>query len=319
MRTIVVNQGALGDLLVSIPALRLMRKHRGDFTLAGEPERCLFLKASGEVSSVFPTNSAAFAQLYSGSIPPHLDYFNDIWWFTRRRGLVPTILMMPDAEKQATVVFTVDESPDQTNCSVFQFNQVKSLLGVEDEDINDYLQPFVYAKPLEERRLFDLAVHPGSGSPKKNIDLEIFFRVTTKVLEGHPQMTCCYILGPAEGEIAPRVEEFALKWEGRVKIANCFDLKSLSELLGSTRVFWGNDSGVTHLAAWCGTRTLVNFGPTNPRLWRPICGNVSVLQSHVACSPCGEMYNRCEELACLKNIDESAAFSQLQKWLEQSK
>ncbi len=316
MRTIVVNQGALGDLLISLPALRLLRKYRGDFTLAGEPERCLFLKASQEVSSAFPTNSAAFAQLYSGTIPPHLDYFNDIWWFTRRRGLVPTILMMPDSEKQATVVFTVDEGPDQTNSSLFQFNQVKALLGVQEEDIGDYLSPLIYARPVEEREQLHLAVHPGSGSQRKNIKLEIFFRVTASLLEDHKEMTCCFILGPAEKDIAPEVEKFALKWDGRVKIANCFDLKSLAELLGATKSYWGNDSGITHLAAWCGAKTLVNFGPTNPRLWAPICQNVSILQSQAACSPCGERYKRCEELVCLEQIDEKLARNQLQSWLD---
>jgi len=34
--------------------------------------------------------------------------------------------------------------------------------------------------------------------------------------------------------------------------------------------FVGNDSGITHLAAAMGVRTLAVFGPTNPAVYRPV-------------------------------------------------
>jgi ADP-heptose:LPS heptosyltransferase len=41
----------------------------------------------------------------------------------------------------------------------------------------------------------------------------------------------------------------------------------------------GNDSGVTHLAAAVGTRTVALFGPTDPAIWRPLGEHVIVVQS----------------------------------------
>ncbi len=307
MRTLVVNQGALGDLLLSLPALRLIKKHLGDFTLAGDPERCLFFKAIGEVTSVFPANSAAFSQLFTGTIPPHLDYFDDIWWFTRRRGLVPTILMMPDSRLKARVIFTVDEGPGGTNCSAFQFQQVCNELNEKGADFGDFLMPLSYSMAMDEREGFDLSIHPGSGSAMKNLPLSMFMDVAARLLDNAPGMTCCFILGPAEGGMIEDVERFARGFDGRVQIAMGFDLGGLSNLLGRTRVFWGNDSGVSHLSAWCGARTYINFGPTNPELWAPVCRNVTVFRSKAPCSPCGESYRKCPEPVCLRQIDPHAA------------
>src|SRR5262249_56308886 len=45
---------------------------------------------------------------------------------------------------------------------------------------------------------------------------------------------------------------------------------SLPELMGEIsrcRAFVGNDSGITHLAAYIGCPTTVLFGPTDPRVW----------------------------------------------------
>jgi ADP-heptose:LPS heptosyltransferase len=55
---------------------------------------------------------------------------------------------------------------------------------------------------------------------------------------------------------------------------------SLLELLGEisrARLFIGNDSGLTHLAAYIGCPTIALFGPTDPRIWGPIGRRVRVI------------------------------------------
>ncbi len=318
MPTLVVNQGAIGDLLLSLPALRLIRKYKGDFTLAAKPENGLFLKALGECSSVIPSTATAFSELYSGVIHPILTYFDDIWWFTRRRGLVPTILMMPDSEKKANVVFTVDEGPSETNCSVFQFDMVKGYLAVDDS-ISAFLYPIKYSRPFEERKLFDLAIHPGSGSKKKNLSLESFFEISDRLLKKYPHLKILYILGPAEEELTKDVESYALKKDGQVKILKGQELGTVAYTLGQTKFFLGNDSGISHLAAWCGTDTVMLFAPTNPRLWAPILTNVTYIFSKARCSPCGEKYRDCKESLCLDELDINEIEKMLLKKMKASK
>ena len=51
-----------------------------------------------------------------------------------------------------------------------------------------------------------------------------------------------------------------------VRIDNLYDLGCW---LAQARVYIGNDSGISHLAAAVGTPTIVLFGPTNPAVWAP--------------------------------------------------
>jgi len=49
----------------------------------------------------------------------------------------------------------------------------------------------------------------------------------------------------------------------------------------------GNDSGLSHLAAACGTKTVAIFGPTDPAASAPLGPNVTVLKPQgLPCSPC---------------------------------
>jgi len=54
--------------------------------------------------------------------------------------------------------------------------------------------------------------------------------------------------------------------QGAVRID---DLYELACWLARARLYIGNDSGATHLAAAMGTPVLALFGPSNPDVWAP--------------------------------------------------
>jgi ADP-heptose:LPS heptosyltransferase len=103
-----------------------------------------------------------------------------------------------------------------------------------------------------------LAVHPGSGSPAKNWPLDRFADAARRLSPDRPWLL---VLGPAEDEVEPP--------PGAV-VARSWGLRTLGATLASAGLFLGNDSGVAHLAAACGTRTLALFGPTDPAQWAPV-------------------------------------------------
>jgi len=47
------------------------------------------------------------------------------------------------------------------------------------------------------------------------------------------------------------------------------DLYELADWLARARIYIGNDSGISHLAAAVGTPAIVLFGPTDPAVWAP--------------------------------------------------
>ena len=55
-------------------------------------------------------------------------------------------------------------------------------------------------------------------------------------------------------------------------------LHELSAVLAACDLYVGNDSGVSHLAGLSGGPTLALFGPTDPRVWRPLGPRVTVLR-----------------------------------------
>jgi len=94
-------------------------------------------------------------------------------------------------------------------------------------------------------------IHPFSGSPKKCWPLDRY-QALTRLLE--PNMPVRWSAGPEE------------PLPDAVRIA---DLYELACWLATARVYVGNDSGITHLAAAVGTPVVALFGPTDPRIWAP--------------------------------------------------
>jgi heptosyltransferase III len=100
-------------------------------------------------------------------------------------------------------------------------------------------------------------IHPFSGSAKKCWPLERYGELASRL--GMPVRWCA---GPEE------------TLEDAVRIA---DLYELAGWLATARVYIGNDSGVTHLAAAVGTPVVALFGPTDPRMWAPRGRDVCVI------------------------------------------
>jgi ADP-heptose:LPS heptosyltransferase len=69
------------------------------------------------------------------------------------------------------------------------------------------------------------------------------------------------------------------EWKTVGQIVSDLSLLQVSALLGRATLYLGNDSGVSHLAGAFGACGIVLFGPTQPRKWKPLGGNLSVLQN----------------------------------------
>jgi ADP-heptose:LPS heptosyltransferase len=82
------------------------------------------------------------------------------------------------------------------------------------------------------------------------------------------------IVHPAAGglqKIWPHFESLASKLPNSVMLPRQnLPLVEVSHCLRRCRAYVGNDSGITHLAAYVGCPTIALFGPTDPRIWGPI-------------------------------------------------
>jgi ADP-heptose:LPS heptosyltransferase len=93
------------------------------------------------------------------------------------------------------------------------------------------------------------AIHPFAGSPQKRWPFERFQELASRLSRRLPVAWCA---GPQD-DLA-----------GAVRFNDLYDFACW---LASARVYIGNDSGPTHLAAAVGTPVVAIFGPSNPTVW----------------------------------------------------
>jgi len=105
--------------------------------------------------------------------------------------------------------------------------------------------------------LHRVVVHPFSGGAKKNWPIERFRAVAARL-----PVPVVFTAGPEEA------------LPGAVRFER---LDELARVLAGARLYIGNDSGITHLAAAAGAPVLALFGASNPRVWAPRGARVRVM------------------------------------------
>jgi heptosyltransferase-3 len=116
-----------------------------------------------------------------------------------------------------------------------------------------------------------LALHPGSGSLRKNWPAGRFAELVGLRGRGAPWLL---VRGSADDDAARPLGDLP----GAV-LARNLPVRLLGALLSRAGLYIGNDSGVTHLAAAAGAPTVALFGPTDPATWSPVGPRVEVVES----------------------------------------
>lgn len=229
-RTLVIRPGAVGDAIVSLPAVEHL--------------------APAEIWC--PEQNVP---LYEHIAPAHSLY---------RVGLDQLRLSRDTLERLARfdrIVSWYSAGRDDFRAQVrglpFEFHRAIPPDGCPVHAVDFYLGQVGAAPGAVPRLPFRAAsagyavIHPFSGSPKKNWPLQRF-RAAAAHLER--RMPVFWSAGPEE------------ELPGAVRFP---DLRGLARWLAAAAVFLGNDSGISHLAAACGVPVVALFGPTDPRVWAP--------------------------------------------------
>jgi heptosyltransferase III len=107
-------------------------------------------------------------------------------------------------------------------------------------------------------------IHPFSGSARKNWPLNRFRELAARLA-----LPVRWSAGPEE-PLPPELMSDAVRFE---------NLYELARWLASARVYIGNDSGITHLAAAAGTPVVAVFGPADLAVWAPRGERVRVVSA----------------------------------------
>lgn len=288
-----IRGGAVGDFILTLPAIGLVREQlpTAGIELLGYPPTNRLALASGLVDAA---KSMEYGPLAAFFVP---------------NGTLPEDLATYFAGFSVVVSYLYD--PDGYFAENLRRAGVKTLLlGPHrvDEGLADQPAAAQLARPLESLALYldrpwitldlpeasvaeagqalpDLfagnhrwvALHPGSGSPRKNWSFEGWVDVAASLGERDPSIRFLVTHGEAE---EPVIEAFLalLRDRGVPHVrSGHLSLPALGALLRRCDLYLGHDTGVSHLAAACAVPSVLLFGRTDLAIWAPRHPAVSVI------------------------------------------
>ena len=283
-RILVIRGGAIGDFILTLPAIAALRRQfpQAHLEVLGYPHIAQLALVGGLVNRVQSIEAGALAGFFArgGELAESLeDYFSEF-------DLILSYLYDPDAIFQTNV----------GRCTGAQF-----IVGPHRVAEAAQLHAAkVYLQPLERLAIFDadpiprlalgnqtpslnsqpstlnlLALHPGSGSERKNWP-EAKWAELLQHLISSTEFGLLLVGGEAEGERLQRLA--AALPPARSQVAQSVPLAELAGRLAACRAFVGHDSGISHLAAAVGLPGLVLWGDTAEEIWRPPSEKVIVLR-----------------------------------------
>ena len=248
MRRLILRPGAIGDCILSFPALEYVVT---GYTELWAPSPVIpLIQFAGSSHSLMSTGVDL---LGVGDLEPpnelrqRLQSFDSIvsWYGSNRDEFRSAMLSInPNCEFHRAL------PPEDYEGHAIDFfaQQVGAPLG---------LIPRIHLAAQERRNT--VVIHPFSGSKKKNWPLARYRELARQLA-----YEIEWLAGPEE----------------ELPEANSFeDLADVAAFIGGAQLYIGNDSGITHLAAAVGAKTLAIFGPTSPKTWAPRGENVSVISA----------------------------------------
>jgi heptosyltransferase-3 len=296
-RILVIRGGAIGDFLLTFPALKALREAYpnarieilGYKHIAALAKNRFYAQAVrsieyGPLASFFAKHSELSEELtdYFATFDLIISYLYDpdrIFENNLRRCGVKNLLCGP-----AKIV-------ENSGHAARQLAQPIEELGIKVADLTETI--FLSA---DDRRFAQeflrsssqpiIAIHPGSGSKEKNWPLEDWIELVSgkgglskaKGELGHmgKHFPLVVVSGEADKAQTAQLEQV---WKDRdVRFVKDLPLPHLAAVLEHT-VFLGHDSGISHVAAAAGATCVLLFGPTDPDVWAPRNENVQVLRA----------------------------------------
>lgn len=295
-KILVIRGGAIGDFLLTLPAIQLLRDSLPDPHIEVLGYRNVVDVAAafgvvdgarsieyGPMAKFFVPKSDLETQLteYIGDFDLVLSYLydpDDYFKDNIKRCGVETFIQGPHKVKDDRALGHAAEQLArpleglamflESPAAKLEFSKAKKL---ELSPVTSQL------RAREERPL--IAVHPGSGSPSKNWDIERWLEVCQELHGQFPTSAFVIITGEAEHQ---RMEVIQRRFnEAGLPVINvhAVPLPEVAHVLRCCDVYLGHDTGVSHLAGACNVPSVVLFGPSVHEIWAPQNPGVSVIAS----------------------------------------
>lgn len=251
MKVLLIRPGAIGDCLLWLPLVQFLRR---DWTTVWISSPLVpLVRNVDEVRALSSTQLGLLG--LEGLEPPQaliaqLRSFDLIVsWYGANR---PSFISALEGTGVPCVFHKALPHPDwEGSVTDFYAKQIGAPQGLVPS-----LSPGGTGKVTQRNTI---VIQPFSGSGNKNWPLR-FYRELAEQL----RLPVEWLAGPEE------------ELEGAIRIPQ---LDQLAKWIGAAKLYVGNDSGITHLAAMMGVPTLALFGPASPKCWQPVSANAETLRT----------------------------------------
>lgn len=271
-----IHPGALGDVLLAVPALRALRGSvPGPLALAAQPRIAALLAALGVVDEGLRFEALGLDALFTDDGPPTprvAAASRVVCWFGARdpefvrrlRVTAPGAVVAPSVGAEGPVW--------------------EHLLRTTGVSHGDWRAPVEVSGALRaagraalgaagwDGAARVLVVHPGAGGVAKRWPVDALARAVDALAARHA-LTVVAHEGPADGQA---VDALRSRLRDAPLVLRDPELPVLAGVLEAAALFLGSDSGVSHLAAAVGAPTVVLFAEAN-LAWRPWSASASVV------------------------------------------
>lgn len=262
---LICHRGALGDFLLTWPALYLLKEILPDYHFLGlgRPEYMRLAISFGLLDSCFDMESTRMLDFFCGrAIPPEIaSPDGGVLWLSDAQKIVNLL------QKTAPLpVISIPPFPTRRiHISRYYCSSIQSRFPINiPKNLSECF-------PLKKTKGDYALIHPGSGSSAKNFEPKLYCDLADELRRcGHQRIG--FIVGPAEENIDKSY--FGGEW-----IEMPENIEALANLLAGAELYIGNDSGVSHLSGILGIPTITLYKITDPKIWGTLGRKVTHIEA----------------------------------------
>ena len=320
MEILLIHPGGLGDILLALPAIALLRENFSSarITFAANIDHVAPI-IGAYVERAVSLSTLPLHNLYGNNAVPPSDMrlwrsfdrivswtgSGDLAFVQRMEEAHPNVRIAswrpgPREQRHVSQLFVDSLGPE----IAYGVNAVPRILSLESE-LSEKGMQWLNEHGWNSNVPF-VALHPGAGSKAKRWPLARFIDLAMRLAA--KQNKLLIIEGPAESGLAAQiVRELPI---GAAATAKSLPLDILAAVIAQSNAFVGNDSGIAHLAAALGIPSTVIFGPTLPQHWAPLGPIVRVLRDCEGCEACtaGEGSHTCLDNITVVDVIRTSKF-----------
>ncbi len=286
-RILVIRGGAIGDFVLTLPALRALREaySNAHLEILGYKHIAVLAETAGYADAVHSIEYGPLSSFFArnAELPRELaNYFNSF-------DLVFSYLYDPDRIFESNLRRAGVENLIIGPGKLANREHAAEQLARPLQELGIYVSDFAprIVPSLQDRHGASaflrgcpqpvIVLHLGSGSEKKNWPFGNWVELGNELL-GAESFGGSIVIVSGEADEAQAAKLETIWTTERVRFAKNLPLPLLAAILEHT-VFVGHDSGISHLAAAAGAHCILLFGPTDPQIWAPRNDNVRSIQA----------------------------------------